>query len=284
MASDAAFDRDVFARALTTRRMGRTLIARASVESTQDVAWEALSAGLPDGTTVVADRQTRGRGRAGRTWWMPPGRALALSILLHPGCDAREMGSLPLVAGLALAEALDALGGPGARLKARLKWPNDVLVENRKLAGILCESRRRGGAGDAVVVGLGVNVAQAAEEFPPELAGLATSLAMEGVRVTREAVAAALLNRLEPLWDEHAEGGREAVLDRWRARADFWGQTVTVRTPSGTLIGIARSLDADGGLVISLPGGAETTVLAGDLELGTAGAAGASGTAGARES
>jgi len=282
LANEASFDRDAFSHALRTRRMGRTLIARASVESTMDVAWDALAEGMPDGTAVVADQQTRGRGRGGRSWWMPPGRALAISLALHPGCDAREMGTLPLVAGLALAEALETLAAsadsvpgtrlPGARLRARLKWPNDVLIGDRKLAGVLCESRRRGGAGEAVVVGVGVNVSQAASEFPAELAATATSLAIEGVRVTREQVAAALLNHLEPLWDEHAEGGREAVLERWRARADFWGRPVTVRTPSGTLSGIARALDADGGLVVSLPGGAETTVLAGDLELGAAGA------------
>lgn len=287
LADVATFDRDAFTHALTTRRMGRTLIVRARAESTQDVAWEALAAGLPDGTAVVADEQTRGRGRAGRSWWMAPGRALALSIALHPGCDARELGALPLVAGLALAEALDGLGAPGTRgssgPRVRLKWPNDVLVGDRKLAGILCESRRRAGAGDAVVVGVGVNVSQGAAEFPPELSGTATSLAIEGVRVTREAVAAALLNRLEPLWDEHAEGGRGAVLERWRARADFWGRTVTVRTPSGPVSGVARRLDEQGGLVILLPGGAETTMLAGDLDLGAAGAAGASGAAAARE-
>ena len=277
MANEASFDRDAFSHALCTRRMGRTLIARASVESTMDVAWDALAEGMPDGTAVVADQQTRGRGRAGRSWWMPPGRALAISLALHPGCDARELGTLPLVVGLALAEALEMLGASGAGVRgtgfrARLKWPNDVLIGDRKLAGVLCESRRRGGAGEAVVVGVGVNVSQTASEFPAELAATATSLAIEGVPATREQVAAALLNRLEPLWDEHAEGGREAVLERWRERADFWGRTVTVRTPSGTLSGIARALDADGGLVVSLPGGAETTVLAGDLELGAAGA------------
>ncbi|MGH3055156.1 MAG: biotin--[acetyl-CoA-carboxylase] ligase, partial [Gaiellaceae bacterium] len=97
--ADSTFDRDTFTRALTTRRMGRSLIARASVESTNDVAWDALAEGRPDGTAVVTDQQTRGRGRAGRSWWMPPGRALALSLALHPGCDAREFGTLPLVTG-----------------------------------------------------------------------------------------------------------------------------------------------------------------------------------------
>jgi len=126
-----------------------------------------------------------------------------------------------------------------------------------------------------VVVGVGVNVAQQAGEFPAEIASSATSLAIEGVRTSRERVAAELLNRLEPLWDEHAEGGREVVLERWRARADFWGREVTVRTPAGAVTGVARRLDEDGGLVVALAGGAETTVLAGDLEIGAAAAPGA---------
>jgi BirA family transcriptional regulator, biotin operon repressor / biotin---[acetyl-CoA-carboxylase] ligase len=268
--ADATFDRVRFADALRTRSFGHRLLVRAEVGSTNDVAWDAFAEGAPDGVTVVADAQTHGRGRAGRTWHTAPGLGLALSIALHPGCDRRQQGTLPLVAGLALAEGLEALG-----VRSRLKWPNDVLVGNRKLAGILCESRRMplpGGAlTDAVVLGVGVNVAQRAEDFPQELSERArlapTSLALEGYAATREAVAAAFLNALEPLWTAHAEGGREQVLDRWRARADFWGRPVTVRTPTGAVSGTARALDADGGLVVKLAGGGETTVLAGDLDV-----------------
>jgi BirA family biotin operon repressor/biotin-[acetyl-CoA-carboxylase] ligase len=114
---------------------------------------------------------------------------------------------------------------------------------------------------------VGVNVAQAAEDFPPELRALATSLAMEGHALTREQVAAAFLGRLEALWDEHAEGGRERVLDRWRARAAFWGRSVTVRTAAGSVRGIARALDDDGGLVVEDDAGRPVTVLAGDVEV-----------------
>jgi BirA family biotin operon repressor/biotin-[acetyl-CoA-carboxylase] ligase len=261
--AEPTFDRDRFTRVLDTRRVGHSLIARAEVESTNDVAWEALAQGMPDGTAVVADTQTRGRGRAGRSWHLAPGRGLALSVLLHPGCDRRQQGTLPLVAGLALAEALESLGA-----NARLKWPNDVLIERRKVAGILCESRGRSASGDAVVIGAGVNVAQRPQDFPPELADRATSLALMGVTTTREEVAARFLNRLEPLWREHAEGGRQAVLARWSERAAFWGQPVTVNTPSGELTGLAQRLDPDGGLVLHLSSGGETTVLAGDVEFG----------------
>ena len=274
----STFDRVRFGSRLTTRRLGRTLVARAEVGSTNDEAWDALAVDAPDGTVVVADAQTRGRGRAGRTWHTAPGRALALSVLLHQGCDRRSLGLLPLAAGLAVAQALETLGAAPA-----LKWPNDVLLGGRKVAGVLCESRRvqpppghptsppgRAGAPavarDAAVVGVGVNVAQAAADFPPEIAETATSLALAGGATDRESVAAAFLDALETLWTELQSGGRAALLAAWSARADFWGRTVTVRAPVGVVRGIARALDPDGALVLVLEGGAETTVLAGDLE------------------
>jgi BirA family biotin operon repressor/biotin-[acetyl-CoA-carboxylase] ligase len=273
--AEATFDRAEFAARLTTRRLGRTLVARATVGSTNDAAWDALAEGAPDGVVVVADAQTAGRGRDGRAWHTAPGRGLALSVLLHLGCDRRPVGTLPLVAGLALAEALAGLG-----VATRLKWPNDLLAGGRKLSGILVESRRAPHAlrdslpGDVAVVGVGVNVSQAAHDFPPEVRGLATSLALEGHALTRERVAAAFLGRLEPLWDEHAEGGRERVLERWRARAALWGREVVVRTAAGALRGIARALDDDGGLVVEDAAGRVTTVLAGDVDVAWAEEAG----------
>ena len=278
----STFDRVRFGSRLTTRRLGRTLVARAEVGSTNDEAWDALAVDAPDGMIVVADAQTRGRGRAGRTWHTTPGKALALSVLLHEGFDRRSLALLPLAAGLAVAQALESLGAAPA-----LKWPNDVLLGGRKVAGVLCESRRirpapgyptsppgrqdaPAGARDAAVVGVGVNVAQAGADFPPEIAETATSLALAGVETDRESVAAAFLDALETLWTELREGGRAALLDAWSARADFWGRTVTVRAPAGVLRGVARGLDPDGALALVLEDGTETVVLAGDLETGPA--------------
>ncbi len=260
--AEPAFDRRSFARRLATRRLGRTLIARSEAPSTNDLAWEALAAGAAEGTVVVADAQPQGRGREGRAWHLAPGKGLALSLVLHQGCDRRRGGTLPLVAGLALARALEGLG-----VVAALKWPNDLLAGERKLAGILCESRRLPEGTDAAVIGVGVNVSQQRDDFPPELRGIATSLAMEGCRATREAVAAEFLNALEPLWAEHQERGRDAVLDAWKRRAGFWGRMVTVRTSAGPVVGIARDLSPDGGLVLRLEGGNQVVALAGDLEV-----------------
>src|SRR6185369_12385184 len=186
---------------------------------------------------VIAREQTRGRGRAGRRWEQVPGKGLALSVALHVGGDVRQAGAIPLAAGLAVARAAHALGVP----RAQLKWPNDVLVEGRKLAGVLCEMRAvgRGAASGAVVIGIGMNVRQSREEFPPELRDRATSLALEGSDARVEDAAAACLDALEPLWNELQEGDRAGVLAAWSALAPHWGARLRVRTPSGEVEGIA---------------------------------------------
>lgn len=260
--ADPAFDRRRFESLLTTRRLGHVLIARAETASTNDDAFDALAQGLGDGVTVAADRQTQGRGRAGRTWSHAPGLGLALSSALHLGCDVRQMTAVPLAAGLALAAGLERLGA-----RPELKWPNDLLLGGRKVAGILCEIRRDASGSDAAVIGVGVNVRQQREDFAGELASTATSLRIEGHDVLIEDVAAHFLNALEPWWDELQEGDRAALLAAWTKRATFWGRPVTVRTPAGDVSGEARRLDADGALVLALADGRELTVTAGDLVL-----------------
>lgn len=260
--AESTFDRAAFTVGLRTRRLGHALFTRTEVESTNDVAWELAQRGADEGACVVADLQTRGRGRQGRSWHTAPGKGLSLSLLLHPGCDPGAFGTAPLVAGLALARAIESLGVP-----ARLKWPNDLLVGTRKLSGVLVESRRGADGTDVAVMGVGVNVSQTAEDFPHELRERATSLAMEDCATTREAVAAAFLNALEPLWDEHLEGDRHVALEAWRKRAAFWGRPVTVKTPAGAVAGVARDLDDLGGLVVDVAHGEPVTVYAGDLEV-----------------
>ncbi len=259
--ADGVFDRAAFTEELATRRLGRTLITRADTDSTNDDAWDAAAHGGDDGLVVIADRQLRGRGREGRAWHTAPGLGLAMSVLLKPGCDPSALGTSPLVAGLALAQALDTFG-----LASHLKWPNDVLAGGRKLAGLLCESRRLADGTAAVVVGAGVNVAERREDFPPELSGRVTSLALEGVSATREAVAARFLTALEKAWDEHQERDPRTALDAWRARAR-WGVPVTVHAPHGVVTGVTDALDDDGALVVRLADGTRTRVVAGDVEL-----------------
>lgn len=258
---DATFDRARFSGALRTRHLGHFLVARHEVDSTNDEAWGLLGTEAPDGAVVVADVQTRGRGRAGHAWHTAPGKGLALSLVLHQGCDRRQFGVLPLLAGLALARGLEALGA-----RAELKWPNDLLISNRKVSGILAESRRTAEGDDAAVIGVGVNVTQTPEDFPPDLRATATSLAIEGVATTREDVAAQFLNALEPLWAEFQEGDRRVALDAWRRRATFWGRRLRVRGAAGDIEGTAVALDDGGALVLERDGGGRVTVHAGDVE------------------
>jgi BirA family biotin operon repressor/biotin-[acetyl-CoA-carboxylase] ligase len=263
------FDRARFTARLDAGRLGRSWLVRESTASTNDDAWAAL-AERGDGAAVIALAQTRGRGRDGRRWTQAPGKGLALSVALRMGGDVRGAGAIPLAAGLAVARAAHALGVT----RTRLKWPNDVLVEGRKLAGVLCELRRAPAGPDgrvswAVVIGIGMNVLQRHEDFPPELRESATSLVLEGGEGRLEDAAAACLNALEPLWSELQDGDRAAVLAAWSALAPHWGARLRVRTPAGEVAGIAQRLDADGGLVLRTNDGRETTVVAGDLVAAT---------------
>ena len=274
-----AFDRSRFLARLGTRRLGRALLVRDTTASTNDDAWAAV-AELGDGACVIALAQTRGRGRAGRRWEQAPGKGLALSVALHLGGDVRQAGAIPLAAGLAVARAAHALGVA----RAQLKWPNDVLVDGRKLAGVLCEMRRAGaipnpasaaepdpGPGPAVVIGVGFNVRHRHDDFPAELRDTATSLALEGATDGVEDAAAEFLSQLEPLWQAFQAGERGALLAEWSRWCGHWGERLVARTPAGPVEGIAQRLDGGGGLVLRTATGVETTVLAGDVSPSAAG-------------
>jgi BirA family biotin operon repressor/biotin-[acetyl-CoA-carboxylase] ligase len=257
----AEFDAQRFADRLGTGFVARTFEVRKTTASTNDDAWVALAAGGPDGVAVIADEQRSGRGRMGRQWSHAVGQGLALSVGLRVPRGAAATSTIPLAAGLAVADALAALG-----FEPRLKWPNDVLLDGRKVAGVLCEMRRMR-EDDAVVVGIGVNVAQRPQDFPPTLAGQATSLAIAGAAVSLEDAAARVCDALEVRVLQLRRGDRAGVLEAWSARAAFWGEPVTVRAPDGDVTGVALRLDPDGALVLRMEGG-EWTAMAGDLLAG----------------
>jgi BirA family transcriptional regulator, biotin operon repressor / biotin---[acetyl-CoA-carboxylase] ligase len=230
----------------------------AEVASTNDVLKERARRGAPEWTVVLAERQSAGRGRQGRAWASPAGNVY-LSVLLRPRFAAVSV--VPLAAGLAVAEALP-------QVQARLKWPNDVLVNGRKLAGILAEAQSGPSGVEHVVLGIGVNVAPA--ELPPELRESATSLFREtGLAAEPEEVAAAVLGRLRVCYDALAQGNAAALLERWRERSlPWWGREVEARAAGGTatLRGIARGVSEQGALLIEGPDGTVHPVLAGDVQ------------------
>jgi BirA family biotin operon repressor/biotin-[acetyl-CoA-carboxylase] ligase len=229
--------------------------------STNQVAAERARAGAPDGLLVVADHQTGGRGRLDRTWETPPGTAVTFSLLLRPTVPASSWPWLPLLVGHTVAKALTALG-----YDARVKWPNDVLLDGLKVAGILVE-RVDTDSGPAAVVGVGVNVATAAEELPVPTA---TSLAVAkpDAAPSREDVLLGVAAGIREGYDAWQAGGQEAA-DRLRAsyvgQCATIGQEVRVDLPGGTTItGRAVDIDPDGRLVVETADG-QQKVGAGDV-------------------
>lgn len=230
---------------LLTGRFGRPYVYEDVCASTQGL----LDPALPEGATAVCDEQTEGRGRLGRGWQAPAGTAILSSVLLRPPPD-RRLAELSLVAGLATAEAVERATG----LAAQIKWPNDVMLNRRKVAGVLAEAH-----GDSVVVGIGLNVNQTREDLPAE--GLAGSLyTADGVRRERAPLLAELLTALERAYALWLEGGLEALYPGLGARDFLRGRRIVVDGRPGYGLAIDRA----GRLEIELDG-ERTTIESGEV-------------------
>ncbi len=261
-----AFDFTRFHTLLRTQSFGRNLIFEASVGSTMDLARDAALYGAAEGTVALADEQTAGRGRLGRSWITPPATNLAATLLLRP--PASVLRDIAMTAPLAICHAVQEVAG----IRADIKWPNDVQVGGKKLAGVLVEiphppapSPTRGEGASVVLVGSGINV-----NFDPhehtEIRDIATSLKAElGHDGDREALLAAYLAHFERLYGDARSG--ESVRDRWRERLITLGQDVRAAWQGGSAEGVAEDVDADGALLIRTADGALTRVEAGDVTL-----------------
>jgi BirA family biotin operon repressor/biotin-[acetyl-CoA-carboxylase] ligase len=242
-------------------RLWRDVTVAAETGSTNSDLLAAVRAGAPEGTVLAAEVQTAGRGRLDRRWICPPGAALSFSVLLRPdGVPAVARGWIPLLAGVAVAAGLRAQAG----LDARLKWPNDVLVGGAKIAGILAEQ-----AGDAIVLGTGINVTTRRDELPVPHA---TSVVLAGAAPDRERLLVAVLGELETWYRRWVAavaagpGGDPAGLRAEYLRLSATvGQQVRVSMPGGKLVtGRARDVDATGRLVVGTASG-PVPVSAGDV-------------------
>lgn len=224
--------------------LGHPRVHRRATASTNDLARELAARGAPHGTLVTASAQSAGRGRQGRVWSAPPDRSLLLSLVLRmPFGDL-----LPLVAAVAVSDVC----GPDARIK----WPNDVLLDGRKVAGILAEGRPQEGW---AVLGIGLNVALRVEDLPPELHDTATTLGRDPSEL--EDVLRELLDALQRRLDEPTDD----LLRVYRGRDALRGRAIT--WAGGT--GVADGIDGAGRLVVALPDGGRTALDAGEVHLGT---------------
>ena len=224
--------------------LGRPRLDVESCESTQAL----VDTALPEGALVVADHQSAGRGRLGRTWEAPAGTAILCSVLLTPP-PGRHAPELSLVAGVAVADMLEEATG----LSVQIKWPNDVMLRRRKVAGCLAEGRD-----GAVVLGIGVNVNQTSEQLPPKAGSLRT---LTGRGWDREALLASLLDDLGRTYEEWRAGGLNAIYEALAPRDFLRGRHVRVNGTSG----VASKIDRDGRLEIEVRHGEVVTVESGEV-------------------
>lgn len=262
-------------RRLHTEFLGRSIVYTQSTSSTND---DAKAAGLarPDGTVFMSEVQTGGKGRIGRRWSSPFG-GIYMSIVLKPflspslaapDLPAPNLPALSIVAGYCVATAIRDTTG----LDARIKWPNDVLVEGRKVSGILCEAVLPPDAPPLVIVGIGVNANVDVENLPEEVRGAASSLrALLGRRIDRATLVSAILDRLEPAYQEFLSRGLSPLVRRIEDVAAFIGDAVIMRnvtsSSSDSTQGIFRGIDERGRALLEVPGGEVVAVSAGDLTL-----------------
>lgn len=259
-------DRDfsVLADQLQTRFLGKPVHFFETIDSTNTYAARLAREGAPEGTVVIADSQSGGKGRLGRSWVSPPGVNLYLSAILRPPVPAAAVPQLNLLAAVAVADTIAQVCG----LTPAIKWPNDVLVGGKKVCGILAEMQTAAVTLRAAVLGIGVNLNAPLDAFPEELRGKASSLFLAGGRlVDRSAFTVALLTHLEKLYVLWLEGGFSALRPAWEHYAAWMmGQQIVVAAPDGTVAGTVLGLDRDGALLLQEQGsGTPRRLLAGDV-------------------
>lgn len=235
-------------------------------DSTNNVLKQMAEAGAPEGTVVVAESQQRGRGRMGRSWSSPAEKGIYLSILLRPVIAPQYTSPLTLLAAVAVSAAVRSVL---PHLSPGIKWPNDLLLGERKVCGILSEIKAETDLVHYLICGIGININTALEDFPLPLRSSATSLLLENgnVAVSRLAVAAAVLQHFDQFYKEYMEAGAAPVLSRWRDYNITLGRRVKIQNPGVSFTGTARDLDKNGALVVEGETGELRSFHAGEVVL-----------------
>jgi len=245
-------------------KFGKDLITLGTIDSTNTFAMELAEGGATHGTVVIADRQTSGKGRLGRAWLSPAGVNIYMSLILRPFVRPEDATLLTVIAAISCARALRDI----TRLPISVKWPNDLMIAERKAGGILVEIKSIGRKIVFAVVGIGINVNSDRNDFPPVLTGSATSLKIETSREQpRNLLIAGILNEIERWYDAFSGGKKKLLLDEWRNLSSTIGKTVTIKAGDEVLIGTAEDIDTSGMLLLKLPSGNIKTIHTGDLTI-----------------
>jgi len=257
----APFDIDRLREARAGAHFGAVIEYFAVTDSTNMVAHQLAQTGAAEGTVVIADTQTHGRGRLGRAWVSPPSCNLYLSVVLRPSVSTAIAPQLTLVAGVAVAETIREWVP-----RAALKWPNDTVIDGRKVAGILTEMDADADRVRFVILGIGVNLNSAPEDFPAELQDKATSLrVVTGGSIDRAAFTGRLLAQLEDRYQRFLHDGFAGLRPFWEACSCLTGQQVAIDEGGQRRTGVVIGIADDGALVLRTPQGAEKRILVGDV-------------------
>jgi BirA family biotin operon repressor/biotin-[acetyl-CoA-carboxylase] ligase len=267
------WDPDELQAQFNTESLGKRLIVFNRITSTNDFLKRLARRGAETGTLVLADQQTAGRGRLGRSWQSPPGVGLWLSFIMRPELPLEIVGALPLAISVVVAETLSAICGEAFAVK----WPNDILVNNRKVCGILCETQISPAADfasgsnqlDYVVAGIGINVNQRSRDFTSDWRRRATSLVMiTGHSLDRQNVLAKLVQHLDKTLFVNLPQVMPALLARWRALCPEVGKPIILRQSPTTITGIFDDIGEGGELILRLADGQRKAYSAGEVSLG----------------
>jgi len=256
-------DPDFVRRLLKTRIIGKRIDYRPITVSTNTDAFALARGDAPEGTCVLADVQTGGRGRLGRKWLAPPGGAILTSVILRPRIPPVHAPMITLAAGVAVNRAIRRV----TDLDPHIKWPNDILIGDRKVAGILTEMAAESDRVHFVIVGIGVNVNLEMKDMPDEILQIATSLKIEtGRAVSRNYLLISLYQEIEGAYRRFVQQGPPAIVEEWENLARIRGRAISATTATGAKVaGTAIGLDDDGALLIKTGGGAIYRINAGDV-------------------
>ncbi len=255
------FTEEEFKRELTTQVFGSKLFVYNSIGSTNACAKILANDGTEEGTVVIADQQTAGRGRFGRTWFAEPGSSLLFSVIIRPAININKVGLLPFFAAVSIARSVETATGKCCECK----WPNDILLNGKKFCGILMESAFQQNKLDHIIIGIGLNVNQ--KKFISDIENKATSLRIEcDKEFERKNIFCHIMLSLESLYSDVSKGDFTTVLMEWKSRATIFGKRVSLTQAAEIINGVAISLADDGGLVIETETG-KRVFHAGDVAL-----------------
>ena len=253
------FTEQFLRKGLKTRAFGSKIYAFDSVDSTNNCAKAVAGCGAPEGTVVITEHQTAGRGRFGRQWEAEANQNLMFSLVLRPKAAPESFNLLPLYVAVAVSEAIERATG----LKVECKWPNDILYRGKKLAGILIEGSVKHNTVEHVVIGIGINVNQM--KFEGDLLAKASSLRIECQKeIDRAMLFREVLDSLEREYAAISRAGFQSIVPQWLSRSTMINRTISVSQQGNVISGVVKGLSLEGGLILQT-NGSEQTLIAGDV-------------------